>query len=725
MGVLQGAAVVGMRDQRSSTGNGSRFNAVKHGLTAKTPVLPGEDPAELQAKIDAYKAKYQTRDQVEHDLAEMAAMACWQAKRANRLETVRLTCGIVARPDADALCAGNEVDGLGRRLLFDRRGPWQLYPSPEYMHKQPRTSDSGEPIDPDQPAVIKRGLEATPEGCGWLLDRWFELRKPLENESEDGSGWISCQKFTAIRLLGKQPLDAIHDPEVAMVFLASHAISPNFATAFHELRCEIRDDQVEMYEGELCREEWQAITPADTAAGRAALFEIVDREIERLRILEAKRAEVADFLDQVQTDVPSEAQCKAVEQIRRHLQSANRLMLRNIDAIERARRKEAEGWYKVRRERERLKAEARRGHMSDLRFVIDERGSVRDAQGYDGDLEAGLARWKATHGPQPCEKPYYSAPGAGGESYTCGTPNDVSAKPAHSQIQGQTEAITDRACETAAGNSDAREAPVAMRADGVTDDRAMDQGAAAGAEMRDGAADLGQAGLSDFVSVTLTGQGPATNIQNEIDGGSSEGGGRRAEEGGGAAEDGGRRAEEGGGAADWGEPSRAGDPRRTGGHTEAEIEDAATGSGQVGLSDFVSLTLTEKVPATNIQNEMVEDGPSEAAGDAPIEAVAAGQDEGGETGCQEDGGGDDLPATLGEEGCVVAPRVPEPLSKRERRRRGRERARRREMARKEFERRRGVIASQPDVSVGEILDSVESILPNAVAFLRKYGPRSP
>ncbi len=284
---VQGAAVVGMNDERASQGSASRFNALKHGLTAKTPVLPGEDPAALQAKIDAYQAKYQTRDEIEGDLMEMAAMACWQFKRANRIEAHRVTRDIVMRTEAEKVRAGKDVAGLGRRLLFDRRGPWQLFPSRDYEHKQPRTSDSGEPVDPDQPAVIVRELESTPEGCGWLLDRWFELRKPLENES-DGSGWISCQKFTAIRLLGKQPLDAICDPEVAIVFLASYAIWPNLPTAFHELRCEIHYDQVENFEGELYRDEWQAITPADTAAGRKALLEIVDKAIDRLLGLQAE-----------------------------------------------------------------------------------------------------------------------------------------------------------------------------------------------------------------------------------------------------------------------------------------------------------------------------------------------------------------------------------------------------------------------------------------------------
>ncbi len=106
-------------------------------------------------------------------------------------------------------------------------------------------------------------------------------------------------------------------------------------------------------------------------------------------------------------------------------------------------------------------------------------------------------------------------------------------------------------------------------------------------------------------------------------------------------------------------------------------------------------------------------------GSAPIEVVEGGRHEGGETGGQADAGNGDFPAPLGEEGCVVASRVPEPLSKRERRRR------RRDIARMEFERRRGLIPKAPDVSVGEKLDSVQGLLPNSVAFLRKHMPRSP
>ena len=102
------------------------------------------------------------------------------------------------------------------------------------------------------------------------------------------------------------------------------------------------------------------------------------------------------------------------------------------------------------------------------------------------------------------------------QRYRCGTSSVVDGKAEYWQRQGQTEAITDRACEMAAGNGGAQEAPGTCRADSVTDDRAVNQVAVAGVEVRDGATDLGQVGLSGFVPLTLAGQGPATNVQNEI-----------------------------------------------------------------------------------------------------------------------------------------------------------------------------------------------------------------
>ena len=453
MSVQQGTAAVGMNDQRASTCNASRYNAIKHGLTAKTPVLPGEDPAELQATIDVYKSDHQTRNQSEADLATLAAMAFWRCMRANRLEVNRVTGDIVRRMREQAARETLAAKGLGERLLFDRRGPSQLYPSRDYEHKEPRTSDSGEADDPDQPGKLVIQLEATRAGRQWLREHLGEVRKPIDS----GEGWISCEKFLFLRLLGKQPLDALRDRKAALVFLASHVMRPVFPSAFRELRCEIHYDRVKFHERQLSRREMNAITPPDAAAARTVLLSMIDSAIERLGRLDAEHAEGDEILELVAPNVVSNEEAKPVGQIQRHGESANRLVIRNLDTIKRWHRWKEEGWGKARRERRRLKESARRGIMLDERFVVDERGDVRDAQGYEGDVEAGLARYKAEHGAQPCESPSWRAAVDGDARYRCGTSSGV-ARRLNGQSPGHGAAITDRAGETAAGNGVLRSA---------------------------------------------------------------------------------------------------------------------------------------------------------------------------------------------------------------------------------------------------------------------------
>ena len=104
-------------------------------------------------------------------------------------------------------------------------------------------------------------------------------------------GGFRARNSRRIRLLGKQPLDAVCDNEVALVFLASHAICSELRSCLS--RATVRDSRESSSRtsmAELERDELEAITPADAAAGRAALLEIIDKAIERLRRLEAEHA---------------------------------------------------------------------------------------------------------------------------------------------------------------------------------------------------------------------------------------------------------------------------------------------------------------------------------------------------------------------------------------------------------------------------------------------------
>src|SRR5215472_18773611 len=63
-----------------------RLNAVKHGLCAKTLVLPGEDEAEFQAVLNGLEETYQPANYNELILVRQMAMAAWRLDRAYHVE---------------------------------------------------------------------------------------------------------------------------------------------------------------------------------------------------------------------------------------------------------------------------------------------------------------------------------------------------------------------------------------------------------------------------------------------------------------------------------------------------------------------------------------------------------------------------------------------------------------------------------------------------------------
>src|SRR5260370_34494101 len=63
-----------------------RLNGLKHGLCAETIVVPGEDPAEFEAMLDAYRAEYQPATPSAEFLVRQLAMADWLLMRLHRIE---------------------------------------------------------------------------------------------------------------------------------------------------------------------------------------------------------------------------------------------------------------------------------------------------------------------------------------------------------------------------------------------------------------------------------------------------------------------------------------------------------------------------------------------------------------------------------------------------------------------------------------------------------------
>ena len=208
--------------------NRSRFNAVTHGLTAKTPVLPGESAEEFQGRIDRYKTGLETRTGLEEELAERAAMASWQLDRANRVEVARLARNIHTEPAMAEFREKQHAEAMGKRLFFDRRGPVELYPGKTMTTITSRglRARRSPMIPMIRRCSLRNWRQPSPaaDGCGNAGTSCEMI--------ESGLGWQSQEKLKAVRLLGRQPLQAVSVREVAEVFLACHVVEPQFSTRF-------------------------------------------------------------------------------------------------------------------------------------------------------------------------------------------------------------------------------------------------------------------------------------------------------------------------------------------------------------------------------------------------------------------------------------------------------------------------------------------------------------
>jgi hypothetical protein len=64
----------------------SRFNALKSGINAKAQVIPGEDPADLQAMADGYTREWAPQTHLERFLVDSLVRADWLLRRLSRVE---------------------------------------------------------------------------------------------------------------------------------------------------------------------------------------------------------------------------------------------------------------------------------------------------------------------------------------------------------------------------------------------------------------------------------------------------------------------------------------------------------------------------------------------------------------------------------------------------------------------------------------------------------------
>ena len=180
-----------------------------------TIVPPEAVPADQAAREQAWLDEIGPRDLIEREVITRVAVQACALDRAERAE--RTLLAIRAREAATQ--RAEEAERLGHLLLY---GP----PPPQAASN--RSTPPAPPVD--LPAVPLRRLEATAEGCQWLLDRWFELATVIEHRCL----LSDADTYRFIRLLGKDPLDAAYDKEVNAFLMAWESAELDHGKTFYD-----------------------------------------------------------------------------------------------------------------------------------------------------------------------------------------------------------------------------------------------------------------------------------------------------------------------------------------------------------------------------------------------------------------------------------------------------------------------------------------------------------
>src|SRR5262249_25389857 len=129
------------------------MNAMTHSLTARI-VLPWESEEEYDARVLRFRTGLPVKSELDLEIAERAAQFSWLMDRALVADRERIIQESQDSREAVAAREEDEAELLINRLLFDRRGPTELYPGEPCSAGEARTSWSGNPNDPDSPRAI-------------------------------------------------------------------------------------------------------------------------------------------------------------------------------------------------------------------------------------------------------------------------------------------------------------------------------------------------------------------------------------------------------------------------------------------------------------------------------------------------------------------------------------------------------------------------------------------
>ena len=271
-----------LRSTGPKTASGRRrasLNARKHGLRSRRKdalVASGYAQAERRRK---WLAQHDAQtDYDEFMISSSVSLVC-DVERARRVQAADQ----FSENEISDEKAAEGAEELGSRLFFDPGGPVALYGNDPVFEDGIAPSFSGKADDPNEPGRVVNALESTSAGCEFLLREWNRLK----NRAKKGF-WLSPDRFRATRMLKHQPVDAIENWTVAMIFVASHGILRLGKTGFDDLRADMPEPALDGFVRKLKARFSELCIEWTVDQCREMLVDLANGEIKRLKSKSAR-----------------------------------------------------------------------------------------------------------------------------------------------------------------------------------------------------------------------------------------------------------------------------------------------------------------------------------------------------------------------------------------------------------------------------------------------------
>jgi hypothetical protein len=254
------------------------MNAIKHGLTARVVLLPGEKPAEFNDRMRGWFDAIRPQNAYERFHAERAVYCSWQLDRCTSARSARMYLKALNGRAEERRRVEQEVTEQSQILFQTPFGRPAGCPFAELPDGPAATTSRGNMKDSEHPKRVILRLKTTGLGCEWLYRAWSELGEVLER----GYSWDAAERFRAFRLLGIHAIDAYMTSELEVLLQA----------------CQVLDAGAVSIVGEI----WNELVPANALADLETMYQrlivhthVLDQDESRQYLLDIVRREIASL----------------------------------------------------------------------------------------------------------------------------------------------------------------------------------------------------------------------------------------------------------------------------------------------------------------------------------------------------------------------------------------------------------------------------------------------